>query len=175
MALDAISTRDAVKLLADGLALVYHEARHVRHLVKAGFLPASGWERLLSLPTNRVKAWQAIQDVRKNAADSKTPLQATRQFEQRYSRNLTNVHELYANKNWKHAKAVGGHAWRGVAAAVGVLQDAIVRGDISEIDQAAQSLVAARHNNGALRDKIRELDAAIGIQSGWWWLEGEST
>jgi len=165
-----ISTTDAMRLLADGLALVYHEARHARHLVKGGFLPSTGWERLLSLPTNRVKAWQAIQAVREDAAKALTPDEAIDLFEKRFGKDLASLGELYANEHWKHAKTVGGHAWRGVTAAVGTLGMAIQRGRVSEIEGAVHSLLSSRHNNGAVRDKIVELDAAVGISTGQWWL-----
>ena len=160
---------DSVKLLADGLALVYHEARHARHLVKAGYLIPTGWENLLSLPTNRVEAWRAVQVVRANAANALTADKAISQFEQRFGKSLASLSDLYANEHWKHASAVGGHAWRSVTAAVGALAVAIEEGNISEIEGAAHSLLIARHNNGAIRDKIAELDTAVGIQTGPWW------
>lgn len=164
-----LSRTDAMKLLADGLALVYHEARHVRHLVKAGHLSPAGWERLLSLPTNRVEAWRAVQTARKGAAGAPTASKAAGQFEQRFAKSLANLQDLYANEHWKHAATVGGHAWRGVTASVGALRAAIEGGDVSEIEGAAQSVLTARHNNGRLRDKIGGLDAAVGIQTGQWW------
>lgn len=164
-----ISTTDAVKLLADGLALVYHEARHARHLVKAGHLSATGWERLLSLPTNRVEAWRTVQAVREAAADEQAAGKAAGRFERRFGKSLANLEDLYANGHWKHAAAVGGHAWRGVTAAVEALRDAIERGHVNEIEGAAQSLLTASHNNGAVRGKIAELDAAVGVQTGHWW------
>jgi hypothetical protein len=160
---------DAVKLLADGLTLVYHEARHVRHLVRASHLSATGWERLLSLPTNRVAAWRTLQDTRKAAAEAQTVQKAAGRFEKRFAMSLASLQDLYTNEHWKHAEGVGGHAWRGVTAAVSALRDAIEWGDAGEIEGAAQSLLRARHNNGTVRDKIAELDAAIGIQSGQWW------
>src|SRR3989442_15115044 len=52
---------DLMELLADGLALVYHEARNVRFLIRASVIPATGWEKLVALPTNRVDAWKKIQ------------------------------------------------------------------------------------------------------------------
>lgn len=169
MTLSSISTADALELLADGLALVYHEARHVRHLVKAGYLSASGWERLLSLPRNKAEAWRAVQIARKDAAGAETGQKAAGRFEQRFAKSLADLRDLYANDQWKHAGAVGGHAWRGATAAVAALRDAIERGNIIEIERTAQSLLAARHNNGVLRDKIAELDKAIGVQTGRWW------
>jgi hypothetical protein len=165
----ALSTPDAVKLLADGLALVYHEARHARHLVKAGYLSTAGWERLLSLPTNRVQAWSVIQTVREAAAEARTASEAAVRFERRFAKSLADLQDLYTNDHWKHAKVVGGHAWYGVTAAVIALWDAIELGVASEVEAAAQSVLTARHNNGLIADKITGLDAAIGIRTGQWW------
>lgn len=170
-----ISTTDAVKLLADGLALIYHEARHAQHLVRAGHMSATGWERLLSLPANRVEAWRSILAVRETAADKQTAGQAAERFEHRFGKSVANLGDLYANGHWKHAAAVGGHAWRGVTAAVAALRDAIERAEAGEIEIAAQSLVTARHNNGVVREKIAELDAAIAVQTGNWWQRPAST
>lgn len=163
------ASTDVVKLLADGLALVYHEARHVRHLVRAGHVVPAGWERLMSLPTNRVEAWRALQDVRKAAAASERADRATSLFEQRFAKSLGNLRDLYINEHWKHAATVGGHAWRQIAAAVIALRDAIERGDLRETEVAARSLLTARHNNGSVRDKITGLDTAIQVEPGQWW------
>ena len=42
------------------LCLCYHEARNVRHLVKAGYVPPQLFERLRLLPTNKIEAWHAL-------------------------------------------------------------------------------------------------------------------
>jgi hypothetical protein len=165
----ALSTPDSVKLLADGLALVYHEARHARHLVKAGYLSTAGWERLLSLPTNRVQAWSVIQTVREAAAEAKTASEAAVGFERRFRKSLAELQGLYTNDHWRTKKVFGGHAWYGVTATVIALRDAIELGVVSEIELSAHSLLVARHNNGTLRDKITGLDADIGVRTGQWW------
>lgn len=163
------SKTDSVKLLADGLALIYHEARHARHLVNPGYLSAAGWEQLLSLPTNRVKAWKVIHPIRENAANAPTADKALDRFELRFGKNLANLRDLFANEHWKHASAVGGHAWRSITAAVNSLGEAIKRGYSDDIEGAAHSLLIAHHNNGLIRDKINELDSEVGFQTGPWW------
>jgi len=165
-----LSVTDAMKLLADGLALVYHEARHVRHLIEKRFLSNTGWERLLSgLPRDRIQAWEAVRPVREEAANAQTAGGATGSFERRFARTLADLEDLYANDHWKHAQAIGGHAWRRVTAAVIAIRDAINHGDASEVASAAYALVCARHNNGAVRDKITGLDTALEIPTGYWW------
>ena len=161
---------EAPQLLADGLALVYHEARHVRHLIEWQHLTATGWEKFSSLASNRVKAWLAIQQVRSEAAQSIHSDNATQLFNDRFQKNLNQLLELYKNPNWKHASAVGGHAWRNVTMAVADLAQEIDTGSTEGLNAAAEKLVNSRHNNGFLRDKIRDLDQAIGrtVLSAWW-------
>lgn len=160
-----------ISLLSDGLALVYHEARHVRFLIRARHRPGAGWEQLVSLPRNRVEAWRAIWPVRESAARRPHAGDAARLFEERFGRSLEDLQVLYADPHWKHATAVGGHAWRDVASSVIALRDAIDQAPPGVVDPACARLLGARHNNGLVRDKIVELDHAVGIATNSWWRE----
>ncbi len=160
---------DTVKLFADGLTLVYHEARHVRFLIKAGHVSATGWEHVVSMPRDRVKAWRELQSVRQGARCSSTAREAARLFEERLGHTLEDLQLLYENPNWKDADAIGGHAWRRVTALVSALGDAIDQKDSTEIGRSCDGLLQARHNNGVLREKIRELDRTVGVTTDGWW------
>lgn len=109
---------EPIILLADGLAPMYHEARHVRFLISAGHLPGAGWEQLVSLPKNRVEAWRVIRPVRESAASQPRAPDAARLLAVRFRKTPEDLHLLYADPHWKHASAVGGHAWRDVASSV---------------------------------------------------------
>lgn len=163
------SPNDVMKLLADGLALVYHEARNARHLVTKGYLSSAGWEVLVSLPRDRDDAWKEIQDVRESAAAAPTVAKAIRGFNVRFGKSLEDLADLYSNQNWKHASAVGGHAWRDVTERVVQLGDAIVSQRPEQLQEAVGRILAARHNNGDVRDKIIRLDKALGVQTGSLW------
>ncbi len=163
----SLSQTDAGKLLADGLALVYHEARYVRYLVEEQNLPCSGWGRLSSLPLERIAAWRAVQAPREAAAKAQSVREATGCFERQFERSLADLEDIYANGRWP--KRVGGKAWHNITAAVAALRDAMQQGDISEIATAAHLLVEMPHNTGAVREKIIKLDAAVGVQTGRWW------
>jgi hypothetical protein len=140
--------------------------------VRAGYVDSGGWEVLLSLPTDRVEAWRMVFRLRSEASTAENAgNSAVRVFAQHFRKTLEDLEALYQNEHWKHAAAVGGHAWRGVTAAVVGLRDAIALGDSVDVVEAARILVAARHNNGDVRHKIRELDQAIGHQTGTWWPE----
>jgi len=158
-----------MQLLADGLALVYHEARHVRHLIKPGFLAQEGWERFTSLPADRVDAWRAMQPLRDKAAAADSPTAAASVFTTAFHKDLDHLNELYANVHWRHASAVGGHAWRGATQAVSDLVEALNQHDNSVVANATESLLKARHNNGSIAAKILGLDDAIEVPTNPAW------
>lgn len=156
------SETDPLPLPVDGLALVYHDARHVRFLIEKGFVPAEGWDQIRSLPRNRVEAWRVIAPLRKKANETGNAEQAAALFTLHFKHSAHDLAVLFQNPNWKHAAAVGGHAWRGVTAAVANLLEMLRRGNASEISQAATTLANSNHNNGPVRGKVLALDAAIG-------------
>jgi hypothetical protein len=135
-----------VTIFADGLALIYHEARRVRFLIKAGHLETAGWEKLVSLPKNRVPAWRELQSVRQRARTKVTAHEVARVFEQRFGRSIEDLEKLYAHPHWKHAAAVGGYAWRGVTAVVLALGHAIDAGDSAAAAAQRTALLQAHHN-----------------------------
>jgi len=161
---------DPLKLHADGLTLVYHEARHVRFLVKKGFVDKAGWQRFISLPTNRFEAWRQLQPLRRGARSAVTISEAAGQFSKYFAQDLEGLLALYSNPNWKHSAMCGGNAWRDVTQSVLDLKAALENGDQQEIRQACWRLVGADHNNGKLRDKLVELDREVGAAPDVWWL-----
>lgn len=164
---------ELLTLFSDGLSLVYHEGRHVRFLIKGGHLPGAGWEKLVGLPKNRVEAWKAVQAARQTAAQRPTAALASAVFEKHFGRDLQTMQELYQNPKWKHASAVGGHAWRTVTCLVRALGLAIDEGDSLAAETAGVALIRGRHNNGLLFEKIAALDTAISIPVNPLWGEGD--
>lgn len=162
-------TADAVKLFADGLTLVYHEARNVRCLIKGDHLEREGWERLLNLPSDRVKAWKDLQSLRKSARSKLTADEVSQVFEKQFNCGLEDLERLYKNPNWKHAKAWGGHAWCHVTQLVVELGHALGCSDQALIDTTCGLLLQAKHNNGWLRNKIKELDREASVTTDIWW------
>ena len=58
-------TKGPTRILAELVCLVYHEARNVRHPIKAGMLPKAGkYAKLTSAPTHRLDAWKAMAGIR---------------------------------------------------------------------------------------------------------------
>lgn len=151
----------ALPALADYTALVYHEARNVRHLIKAGCVFGAPWSPLTNLSTNRDMAWQQIQPTRKQARSLAKPSAVLDAFQARFGASLEELLVMYQNANWKHAKAYGGNAWAAITQHVISLADAISRSDHVAIESLLSKLAAASHNTGARADKLRNLDGAL--------------
>ena len=165
---------DPLRLHADGLTLVYHEARHVRFLIKREYLASTGWENLRSLPRNRCDAWKHLQPLRQAAQLKQTAAEAAAVFRQCFHQGLNELLDLYTNLNWKHA-SLGGNMWHRVTELVAALAQAIDCGDADAIQKACVSLLNGQHNTGTLREKILDLDTSIGaVTDKWWRLGGPS-
>ena len=86
---------EPIKLLADGLSLVYHEARNVRHLIEEGHILSADWQRLLSsLSKDRVNAWKQLQSVRQAARQCSTAHDAMAVFIKRFAKNLSDLEAI---------------------------------------------------------------------------------
>ena len=165
MSISTVEQAEAIQLLADGLALVYHEARHVRFLVSEGHLPLEPWGALIDLPREGVEAWRAILPWRKKAATETSGAAAVEVFRKEYERPAADLAVLFAKPNWHHTEGVGGVVWGRVVASVLTLRDTIDAGDPEETAAACSHLVYARHSEGRLRTKIAELDRAVGFET----------
>ena len=96
--------------LVNYVALVYHEARNVRHLVSNGYLPRDGWDRLISLPRSREEAWRDIQPLIAKAAKASGAAKALDLFRRRLGVSLEDLVGLYCNSSWRNAPDYGGSA-----------------------------------------------------------------
>jgi hypothetical protein len=157
-----LSRRELI-LFADGLTLVYHEARHVRFLIRGAYVAGPEWANFVRLPKNRIEAWKGLQPLRQVAAYKQSAKEAAEIFRRHFGRDLDDLERLYANPHWKHARAVGGHAWRNVTSLVSKLGEAIDHCDPSQTEVACAQLLQATHNNGRLCEKIIDLDGVVGI------------
>lgn len=149
-----------VAAFAGYLALVYHEARNVRHLIGKGHIQGAAWERLRSLPTNREDAWLAIQPVRKEAAAAPSASKAAEAFVKRFAADLTQLIALYDNPHWK-SSCLGGNAWGTITRAVRDLRDALDARDRQRSTELLASLPAMWHNTGRVSEKLTGLDQLL--------------
>jgi hypothetical protein len=160
-ALDAVTKVDAIHLLVDGLALAYHEARHVRVLTKAGHVPLDEWAALVDLPRDRVEAWKTLTPKREAAFAQVAGKGAAAIFERAFARSATDLMVLFSNPRWVDSVAVGGLAWRNVLVYVLTLRDMIDSGQRGDLGPACSRLVNAADSNGLLGDRIVELDRSV--------------
>ncbi|MBI3974910.1 MAG: hypothetical protein HY334_00790 [Armatimonadetes bacterium] len=152
---------DRLARLADYVTLVYHEARNVRHLIRARAVEPEQWKYLVALPVNRHEAWQALQEVRVQARRVKSTAALLRVFERRFRVSLAQLVALYGQEAWRDAP-YGGNAWETVAGLVGQLASCLEAGRLSAADGLLEALSIARHNTGAVRDKLSQLDRGLG-------------
>ncbi len=148
--------------LSDYVSLLYHEARNVRHLIRAGHISPEGWEKIINLPNNRNDAWKAIQPIRSSAKQSESVAKCLRVFEQRFDADLDTLQEMFDNSNWRHAKMYGGNAWARICATVSQLAEALRSEQIPEQEVALEMLRRAEHNTGTVERKLQMLDAELG-------------
>jgi len=152
--------REHLLLLVNYTALVYHEARNVRHLFQERAVTPESWKYLVALPVSRYKAWEALQNIRSEAQLAETVRAALLPFERRFKVNLAQLHMLYDNPAWRNA-AIGGNAWKAITKLVQYLAVALEQGQSDEVSELLAMLSQAQHNTGSVTTKLRQLDAAL--------------
>jgi hypothetical protein len=152
--------RDQLDGFASDLCLVYHEARNVRHPIKDGCLEGASYERLRNLPTNRERAWEAMQDLRVQASLAESALAASRMFEQRFKIGLEPLLDLYKSECWG-SSSYGGNPWVVITEAVMELRDALARSDSEQVDDLLERIQLMHHHTGQVGDKLARLDALL--------------
>jgi hypothetical protein len=151
---------------ADVLALAYHEARNVRHLIRAGAIGRDRYKTLLdSLPTNRDAAWQTIQSTRDKARRSSTAAAALSAFSGRFRLTLADLDDLFSNPAWRDfAPAYGGNAWRAIVGDLQHVAETIDRGRIDDVTELLDRLYQRGHNTepkAGVMKKLKRLDALL--------------
>jgi len=154
----ASETPNPFKRFCDVVALIYHEARNVRHLVRKGLFQEQQWRFLISLPINREDAWDKISAVRGEACKQSSADGVLRVFQNRFRVSLHDLREMFANQNWRHAKSYGGNAWAGITDLAMALSDAIRKDRADEANELLAKLEIARHNTGSLSEKLAKLE-----------------
>ena len=152
---------DRIKLLADYVSLLYHEARNVRHLTRDGHFSSTGWERIISLPTNRNEAWKAVQSTRQKVHQASLPDELMGIFMSRFGVGLRDLQEMFENPNWRHTRLCGGNAWARIVKDVIQFAQAIESGDKERQEDLSNRLKEARHNTGQIKSKLEELDLSL--------------
>ena len=153
-----IENTDEFNVFCDTLALIYHESRNVRHLIRAGLLNSEPWRFVVSLSTNRDEAWREIAPLRDKARRTLSVEGALDVFTTRFHVSLRDLSEMFANTNWRHAKLYGGNAWTEITKLTLQLAEALQSKNRNVVYQIANQLKRARHNTGSLQEKIARLE-----------------
>jgi hypothetical protein len=156
-----MSTPALVAELADYLALLYHEARNVRHLIAKGCVSREAWGALVGLPKNKFAAWEAIRPLRSAAASAVSAGAAVSVFSDHFGVSLHQLVALYSNVAWRDAAAFGGSAWLSPAKLVAALVPAIDRAETGKCEELFATLRASRHNTDLLAAKLSLLDSKV--------------
>lgn len=160
MRITLANASQAVPIFVDVVALLYHEARNVRHLKRAEHAGLEKYNRLVHLAANRYHAWAQIQELRKSAGRCSSAREAEAVFRGRFRVTLDDLEVLYAHPGWKDS-AFGGNEWLKVARRVIRLRDAIGRGDVQVQKELLEEILNLCHNTGSVKSKLEELDAYL--------------
>ena len=149
---------EEIAFFADYTALAYHEARNVRHLVRAGYLDKSPFRLLIdTMPTKRAEAWQKVQPLRHQAANAATAHEAEHVFQCAFGLSLEELVVLSENDHWSGTQR-GGNKWAEIDRTLIGLRDAIDQRDRKKAEELVCHLPKMRHNTGYLGEKLRALD-----------------
>ncbi len=145
--------------LAELICLVYHEARNVRHPIKARKLVnGAKYARLVSLPNNRLEAWRSMARIRERAAAAKTGRKSAGIFEREFGVNLADLDELYRAPCWKNS-SYGGNKWAPICSMVKELIEALDRGDKAKTAELLKKIPTMQHNTGVVEAKLKALQS----------------
>ena len=143
--------------LIDYVCLLYHEARNVRHPLKAGKLPDdSKYAELTSLPVNRNHAWDSMKSVREKADVALSAAEVVHVFHSRYGLTLAGLQDLYNDSCWRDS-AFGGNKWAPICTAVRQLVEAADAGDTTRTRELLENIPQIKHNTGTVGKKLLEL------------------
>ena len=145
----------------DYLALAYHEARNVRHLVKGGHLDKSRYRLLIdSLPTNRNEAWEQLQPLRRKAARANSAQAAEAVFRREFDLSLEDLATVSDNPMWSGTRR-GGNRWARIDRVLIELRTAIDQADDKLAAKLFQELPLMCHNTGRLGEKLKLLNSLL--------------
>ena len=154
--------QDIISRFADIVALLYHEGRNVRHLVKNSKLPLTeGLQTLINgLARNRFDAWKQIQPLRRKASKARSGGDVLQVFERKFRLTLDDLVALYAHPSWK-GTPYGGNAWLPIARKTAKARNILEAGLENEARQLLEEIMESCHNTGKVCSKIKELDKQL--------------
>ena len=112
------------------------------------------------LATNRYKAWEQIQPLRKEAAGAVCGGSAERVFVRQVGLTLDDLLVLFEHPGWRES-ARGGNAWLLITQMAAKLRVLIDDQEEIEASRLVVSILQSRHNTGRIGDKLKDLDGYL--------------
>lgn len=141
----------------DLTCLLYHEARNVRHPIKAGKLQNEAkYHRLLNLPNNRDQAWQQMAKIRDKAASFLNAEEVVRVFQDEFVISLDELLILYREPCWR-GSLYGGNKWAPICSKIIKLLKFMKSGDDVNISMLLKTIFQMEHNTGTVEQKLLKL------------------
>jgi hypothetical protein len=152
---------DNIRSLVEFICLLYHEARNVRHPIKAGKLPKEPkYFKLLTLPKNREKAWHHMSSLR-NKAESFSKISEIRNlFQNEYGISIEELLILYQEPCWK-GSLYGGNKWAPICSQIIELLESIESGDNLKSLKLFEIIPKMKHNTGTVEEKLSKLKGLV--------------
>jgi hypothetical protein len=155
-----VTTRGEIRQFASYVALLYHEARNVRHLVLGGVVKVDRYRKLISLPKNKEEAWKQLQSVRLRAEEASSAEEVSEIFQKHFSLTLREIVELSENRHWR-GHLYGGNRWSAIGRVVIELKEAIDTNSSEDFAKLLTKLEGMQHNTGIVGDKLKFLEQAL--------------
>lgn len=152
-----MNNKDIIVQFADLVALLYHEGRNVRHLVKKGHPIDPKFLALREgLATNRCQAWKQIQPLRLQASKARSGEEVELIFRQQFNLTLDDLVVLYTHPSWK-GTLYGGNSWLPIAHKIKEVRDLLDSGREDEAGFLMGLILEMSHNTGKVSEKLRNL------------------
>jgi len=148
---------DNIRSLIDFICLLYHEARNIRHPIKAGKLPEEPkYFKLFALSKNRDEAWQQMGRLRNKAASFSQISEIRYLFQTEYGISIGELLILYQEPCWK-GSLYGSNKWAPISCKIIELLEAIDSGDNLKSSKLFEIIPKMEHNTGTVEEKLRKL------------------
>jgi hypothetical protein len=151
----AIDPQDLARVV-DLVALTYHEARNVRHLIAKGMVEAEPYTAVTSLPKDKFGAWEQLARFRRDSLIGGDLDAVLKLFRNHFQLSLEDLESLYEHPGWRHA-AYGGNAWAGITRAVIEATNKLQSREGAAASRFLEEIMEMRHNTGVVEEKLRLL------------------
>lgn len=149
-----MATKTDIGLFATYVSMAFHEARNVRHLVKAGHLDSARYRLLITgMPKNRR---EALKPLRREAANAASAREAESIFRSKFGLSLEDLASMSEDPHWSGTQT-GGNRWAQIDRALIELRTAIDQKEEEKTKELLERLPSMRHNTGSLGDKLKSL------------------